>query len=283
MTGSDVAAWQSFLAAKGLLHANADGVFGPLTAQATRDYQAEAGLGTDGVVGPATLRKAVSDGFVIATGSNMAGMDASANCSPFAQRLVDAGMKFVARYYSDFPSKVLTPSEADALSAAGLQLVAVFEDSNDSAARFTSGSGQSNAQKALQFAASIGQPAGSAIYFAVDYDASPADVAGPVSHYFQAVQQVLGAAPVSYAAGVYGSGLTCRVIRDSALAKFTWLSGSTGFRESAAFRSQADILQFAPSRSLFEGQLNIDDDVAQSADFGSFRLAQAQQPPAGPT
>jgi hypothetical protein len=187
-----------------------------------------------------------------------------------------AGMQFVARYYSDDAGKALTPAEAQSLSKGGVQIVAVFEDSNDSVDFFSAEIGNSHAAKALQLAGEVGQPAGAAIYFAVDFDPALADIQGPISEYFGAIKNALAAAPTQYSIGVYGSGLTCRIIRDSGLAKFTWLTGSTGFSEYSSFRTQADLVQLTPERTLFNGELNIDDDIAQSAQFGAFRVAQAQ-------
>jgi peptidoglycan hydrolase-like protein with peptidoglycan-binding domain len=274
LTGPDVSDWQTFLKSRGLLSAAADGVFGPDTDAATRAYQTGAGLKPDGVVGQNTMSKAVGDGYQSTTRANLAGMDSNTNCSPFADRLSGQGMQFVARYYSNSAAKTLTAAEAQKLSAAGVGIVAVFENSNDSADYFSAEIGSSQAATALELAAAIGQPAGSAIYFAVDYDATPADVQGPITGYFTAINTALAAAATQYAIGVYGSGMTCRVVRDASLAKFTWLTCSIGFSEYAAFRSQADIVQLAPERALLAG-LNIDDDIAQSAEFGAFRLAQA--------
>jgi hypothetical protein len=201
------------------------------------------------------------------------GMDARVDCSRFAHRLYAAGLRFVARYYSDIASKTLSPSEARKLCDAGLQLVVVFQDKNNAADLFSADHGTSAATRALTLAASIGQPVGSAIYFAVDFDPSTGQLLGPVAAYFQAIHQVFTGALAQYSLGVYGSGLTCRSIRNAGFAKFTWLSGSTGFQESKIFRPQANIVQAAPSRNLFDGQLNIDDDVAQSEEFGAFMLA----------
>lgn len=270
MTGTDVLDWQKFLATQRFLSAMPDGVFDPATANATRAYQAKRGLSSDGVVGPATLAKALADGLTSGTRPFASGMDASVGCSPFASRIASEGMKFVARYYSNTASKNLTLAEAHTLSAAGLQLLTVYEDANDNLASFTVAKGTGQAAKALQLAATINQPAGSAIYFAVDFDPQPNDIRGPVMQYFQAVHQVFSAAPTQFTIGVYGSGLTCRLIRDAGFARFTWLSCSTGFQESNQFRPQANIVQSVP-RPLFEG-LEIDDDIAQTTEFGAFRL-----------
>lgn len=61
MTGADVKAWQSRLLALGWTVVGAlDGEFGPHTDTATRGFQRSAGLGVDGVVGPATWAAAWS-------------------------------------------------------------------------------------------------------------------------------------------------------------------------------------------------------------------------------
>lgn len=272
MSGPDVSDWQTFLIRRGLLAGTADGHFGPLSEAATFSYQTSAGLTVDGIVGPLTIAHARSDGYLSTTRADISGMDSDANCTVFAGELAQRGMQFVARYYSDNPSKSLTAGETQALSNEGLKIVAVFEDSNNAVRFFSSDEGNRQGAKALDFAGEIAQPAGSAIYFAVDYDATPEDVEGPVTDYFTAIKNAFVATP--YMVGVYGSGLTCRVIRDANLAQFTWLTESTGFREYAAFRTQADIVQLTPQRKLFAG-LDIDDDIAQSAEFGAFILPRA--------
>jgi hypothetical protein len=88
--------------------------------------------------------------------------------------------------------------------------------------------------------------------------------------YFHAVHDALSASP--FQVGVYGSGLTCRLVRDAGFANFTWLSQSIGFREYRAFLPQADIVQAAPGRPLIKNKLNIDDDIARSPHFGAFQL-----------
>jgi len=273
LIGPDVSDWQQFLAGQGLYNDIVDGVFGPGTSQATKDYQKSAGIAPDGIVGPSTLARAVRDGFQTTRRTMMAGMDASVNCTDFANCIVAAGMQFVARYYSRIgPSKILTPVEASALSAAGLKLVVVYQDRQNDAKFFSGALGTSSAQKALELAAQAGQPEGSAIYFAVDFDPDSATVQGPIAEYFYAVNQVFGAAETSYSIGVYGSSLTCSLIRDASLAQYAWLCGSTGYRETALFRPRAHLIQSAPERKICGGKLSIDDDIAQTEDYGAFTL-----------
>ena len=275
MTGTDVVDWQGFLSNRGLFSGGIDGVFNPATSQSTKDYQTSAGLDADGEVGPRTFAFAIRDGFQSSTRTLELGMDASVNCTRFASCIAAAQMNFVVRYYSKVASKTLTPDEAGTLSDAGLKLVIVYQDKQNEIGFFNGDEGTASAQRALDLAQKTGQHSGSAIYFAADFDPTPDEVRGPLSEYFLAVNQVFRAAPVQYTIGVYGSGLTCRLIRDASLAQYAWLSQSTGFREYRAFRPRAHMLQIAPSRNICNGKLSIDDDVAQVQDYGAFRLAGA--------
>ncbi len=268
MSGSDVTRWQQFLTTRGEYSGAIDGVYGPATAQATRAYQARRGLSSDGVVGLATYSQASRDGLQ----GTSPGMDAAMDCSPFAAAIAEAGMKFVARYYSKYAQKALTRREALALSQAGLKVAVVYQDIHNDVQYFSAEQGTDGATRALQQAAATGQPAGSAIYFAVDFDPTPAQLSGPVTDHFRAVARAFLAAPMHYLVGVYGSGLVCSAMRDAGLATYTWLSGSTGFRGSAAFQPQAHLVQTAPSRTICGGQLSIDDDVAQIEPFGEFQV-----------
>ena len=62
-SGDDVAAWQAYLRGSGYQNVLVDGVYGPGTHQNTTKWQAHQGLTPDGVVGPASLRRAVVLGW----------------------------------------------------------------------------------------------------------------------------------------------------------------------------------------------------------------------------
>jgi hypothetical protein len=165
------------------------------------------------------------------------GLDVQVDCSSKIDCLTSEGFQFVGRYYNtNNPSKNLRLAEAQALSAAGITTVVVWENGFPTkASYFSNAKGVSDAAAALKMSSEIGQPVGSAIYFAVDYDATAADVSGPISQYFQGVKSVFDAAEQQYAIGVYGSGATCQSLLDAGLVTFTWLSQSTGFRGSKTF------------------------------------------------
>lgn len=54
MQGEDVREWQRQLAKDGYKNVAADAIFGPITVSATKSWQTERGLKSDGIVGPAT-------------------------------------------------------------------------------------------------------------------------------------------------------------------------------------------------------------------------------------
>jgi peptidoglycan hydrolase-like protein with peptidoglycan-binding domain len=268
MSGSDVTRWQEFLKSRGIYSGAIDGVYGPVCDRAMRAYQTSHGLGADGVAGPVTYSQAAHDGLQ----GTSPGMDAAMDCSPFAASIADTGMKFVVRYYSKYAPKALNRREALALSQVGLQVATVYQDIHNDIRYFSADLGHESATRALAQAAAVGQPAGSAIYFAADFDPTDAQLGGAVINHFWAIARAFLAAPTHYTVGVYGSGLVCGAIRDAGLATYTWLSGSTGYRESETFRTQAHVVQVAPSRTICGGRLSIDDDVAQLEPFGAFQV-----------
>jgi len=61
--GSNVKAWQSFLITKGLLTEKADGIFGQHTLLASKMFQNQNGLTSDGMIGAATIQIAKQQGL----------------------------------------------------------------------------------------------------------------------------------------------------------------------------------------------------------------------------
>jgi hypothetical protein len=121
---------------------------------------------------------------------------------------------FVFRYCSPSthnPNKSLTANEAAALSAANLEIGVIFEDSpkNVTVAYFTNAGDQQDGTNAWNFTQTVGQPAGSCVYFAVDFDAAPEEI-DAILDYFRGVQAGMNTAAggaSAYAIGVYGSGI----------------------------------------------------------------------------
>jgi hypothetical protein len=177
------------------------------------------------------------------------------------------GCAFIGRYYFNLTQTIkqkFTASEAKAISAAGLSCVAVYENQSNTSGYFTAAKGTSDATGALAQAQALGQPAGTAIYFAVDCDLTAQQISGGVVPYFQSVNAVIGKA---YAIGVYGSGLTCTTLLDADLATYAWLTCSMGFEGSKTF-TRWNIRQ--SDEETICG-IDVDPDVA-TGDYGAFRI-----------
>jgi hypothetical protein len=162
------------------------------------------------------------------------GIDLPTDASDALNEIRDSKIDFVARYYRSPTSRwpTLSAGEAQRLSSLGVKIVAVWEWHSHDPGYFSYNSGYSDATSAYTQAKTIGQPPGSAIYFAVDYNAPGSDIAGPIQQYFQGVAAGLAAAGggrPEYRVGVYGSGAVCDAIKRAGLAQYTWLTGSTSW------------------------------------------------------
>jgi Rv2525c-like, glycoside hydrolase-like domain len=203
------------------------------------------------------------------------GFDITKDCTAIAGMIAQGAYDFVCRYYGGGTWKQLTQPEAQALSSAGVNIVAVYEATPYTAdptvlnAYFTNLRGVDDGTSAYHQGKQIGQPAGSAIYFAVDYDADPA-VIPAIEDYFRGVASGFaacagGAAP-DYKIGVYGSGIVCAALRAAGLADFAWLSMSN-FQGSRQYQ-EWDIQQ-TETVTLFAQSVDLD----QAKDnYGGFRV-----------
>ena len=203
------------------------------------------------------------------------GIDLPTDASDALNEIKDSQLDFVARYYRSPTSRwpTLSASEAQRLSSLGVKIVAVWEWHSHDPAYFSYNSGYSDAMSASSQAKVIGQPPGSAIYFAVDYNAPGGDIAGAIQQYFQGVAAGLAAAGggrPEYKVGVYGSGAVCDAIKRAGLAQYTWLTGST---------SWAGTLNYDDWNIRQGGHfsvLSFDHDSNEARDeYGGFRVAGA--------
>lgn len=138
---------------------------------------------------------------------------ASINSQSLANAIRDAGYTFVGRYYGDKLSDGLSAAELTYLHNAGLSVFPYFQSANNSASCFTYAKGIEDAGYAYMKAYSLGQPGGTNIYFAVDYDATTSDVSGCISSYFNGVISKISELNYEYGriynVGVYGGTRAC--------------------------------------------------------------------------
>ena len=176
----------------------------------------------------------------VASGGPARGIDMAMDSRDVAQEFKGSGLHFVARYYRSPLSRLppLSADEARMVSSNGMKLVAVWQYQSNRPEHFSYERGYADAISAYQQARAVGQPNGTAIYFAVDYNAPDRDIAGAVQQYFRGARDGLAAAgggSPPYRIGVYGSGAVCLYLKRTQLAEYTWLSASTAWYGSSAY------------------------------------------------
>ncbi len=209
------------------------------------------------------------------------GIDLPTDASDVLNELKDSRIAFVARYYRDPMSRwpPLSASEARRLSSLGVKIVAVWEPYTPDPAYFSYSSGYNDALRAYRQAAAVGQPVGSAIYFAIDFDARRQALSS-VDQYFRGIWAGMAAAGggrAAYKIGVYGSGVVCDQVRRAGLAQYSWLSNSTAWAGSLGY----DGWNIRQGGRTGELSFNHDSDEARD-EYGGFLLA-GYAPPAPQT
>jgi subtilisin family serine protease len=150
-------------------------------------------------------------------------VDMAENAEAHVDLFKSKGVRAVARRYATTPESRLTRIETAALSAAGFEIVAVFEERGDP--ELSVEQGIHDAQVALQQARNVRQPAGSAIYFAFrrkSYSLADVDAIGS---YFDGVREVLSGA---YKVGVVSSGAVCDALMKDGVCDYAWRSDPGG-------------------------------------------------------
>ncbi|SFU71439.1 DUF1906 domain-containing protein [Alicyclobacillus macrosporangiidus] len=155
-----------------------------------------------------------------------------------AKALKAAGYVAVGRYLGHLThgwSKALTPGEVSAIRGAGLAIISIWEGAGDKLAYFTYSQGLQDGAQAVTEAKALGQPAGTPIYFAVDFDTADRDMP-QIRLYLDGVRRNLG----PYKLGVYGSFRTLsNVAADYYWQTCAWSYGQISPR-SCMHQSQVD-------------------------------------------
>jgi hypothetical protein len=200
------------------------------------------------------------------------GIDLATDSGGVLNQLREGRVDFVARYYRPLESRwpALSPSEARLLSSLGLKIVAVWESHSRHHTHFSYSSGYSDATEAYWQARAVGQPKGSAIYFAVDFDAR---LLQPIDEYFHGVAAGFAAASggiADYTIGVYGSGAVCDEVKREGLAQYCWLSNSIAWAQSIGYEDW----NIRQGSRLAELSFNHDGDEARD-EYGAFQVAES--------
>lgn len=189
------------------------------------------------------------------------GYDTEESALLFLPRLKIVKPGFACRYLSP-NAKGMTKAEVLALASLGIKIVSVYETTANRALQGAE-AGQEDMAAAIDLAASLGQPQGSPIFLAVDFDATLAQINGPITSYFQgANKEAVGECLVAS----YGNGLTCKTLKGKLLAQYTWVAGGKGMQGTRDYLATGawDIQQdVGDQRSLNLG-VSIDSDIANN-------------------
>jgi hypothetical protein len=202
-------------------------------------------------------------------------IDTNTSCLGKTQILKSKNVDTVGRYYrvATHPEWAITKVEAQELSAAQIKIFMVFEEHGKKSERpLTKTQGKADGLSARHQAETIGQPIGSAIYFAVEGLPDGYETADlpKIRDYFSGVKEAIDG---KYALGVYGDGIVCKTMLDEHFCKYTWLAAaSTSFEGTKEFmRSwRWSLAQLAPLDISTSG-LSVDIDCA-NGDFGAFAV-----------
>jgi peptidoglycan hydrolase-like protein with peptidoglycan-binding domain len=157
-----------------------------------------------------------------------------------AQTLRAAGHLTVGRYLTNVEGttldKKIKPGELATLAANGLRLFPIYQTFSDTASYFSWAQGYADALTAHDAAVGHGIDAGAVIYFAVDYDATDADVDQRITPHFLGIEAGLRARGRRYAHGVYGARNICGRLAREAFPRWSFVSGITwGWTGNMAF------------------------------------------------
>jgi hypothetical protein len=198
--------------------------------------------------------------------------------------LLNQGVATVIRYYNfsnsgTFPQKRLELPEAQALGANGIKIGVVFQQRQNQIADFSEVKGVAAGRRAYRHAQdNIDQPAGSGVYFSVDFDASSNEIKNQIVPYFKGVKRAFAEESEGnpdYRVGAYGSGLVCSTLTEKGLIELTWLSMSRGHRGTQAALNAGDfhLAQRPPATTLCGIGVDFNDPNPDGRDFGAFSIA----------
>ncbi len=196
------------------------------------------------------------------------GFDADQDCSGVAAAAIAAGASFVCRYL-----KNLIKTEVDALHAAGLSIVLIWEHEAERALAGYEG-GLDDGLDARTMAMVLGAPEHVAVFATVDFD--------PTLDQQKVVLDYLRAFALRGMSGNYASGAICQACIDGGIGSYSWLAGGMGMRGSVEFAAsgRASIIQDVGDKQHLDLGIAIDSDTAYVEDYGAWQVPAPMPMPA---
>ncbi len=183
-----------------------------------------------------------------------------------ADYLYSEGYRYIGRYLTNASKgfdKAMTREEAEIILASGMNFFPIYQTAGTSYSYFTAERGTEDAVKAMDAAFKLGLPKGTVIYFAVDFDATRAQINGNILTYFKKISERMNSG--YYKVGVYGSRGVCRTVSEKGYADFSFVSslssahyGNSGFKmpENWTFNQfmETTVKGFGIDRNDFSGR-----------------------------
>lgn len=197
-----------------------------------------------------------------------------------AHSLASQGVRCMIRYYNrqnsqTFPDKRLTKAEAEAIVEAGMSIAVVFQQNHRLIGDFSKDWAAKDADAALRCAVDVGQPAGSAIYLAVDHDFLANEDLNTIAAY---VDHMAGALrSEGFKIGVYSSGRVARFLQSANLVNYVWLARPLGWSGSRDYLKTDAWSLYQDAVGLKIDGLDCDSNITQPGrpDFGQFTFGNA--------
>lgn len=195
-------------------------------------------------------------------------IDTADDPTPKLAALKASGVRTIFGYLSSINpagGKCWTPARMRALAAAGLRAGLVHEGWGAvGGGGISAKDGARDGRYCRVAAIALGAPRGACVYFACDWDFSPAQIQASVIPYFKAIRAEF--ADGFYRVGVYGSGAVCAAVIGAGFADMSWQAQSRGWLGYSAWLAKANMRQ-GPETKI--AGLDIDTDTAQG-DIGDF-------------
>jgi hypothetical protein len=225
------------------------------------------------------------------------GIDFDHRNSVSAQAIVSAGYSFVINYLGPAADGYLTSTTARSYIDAGLNVVSVYEvtqrrdpitgnwidydprivgDSTYIQNDLGYANGYLDGTNAYNYATGISRSSGSAIYFAVDGDATGTNI-NNVIQYFQGIQNAfndLSGTHPQFSVGVYGSGYVLDTIFNDNLASFRWLADAPGWSGSLGYTNYDMRQHDNRDKTTFPGEEVDHDTVRNQTNFSQWGATQ---------
>lgn len=251
-----------------------DGGFGAGVDSAVKKFQSFVGLTSDGIVGKSTWASLlVSYGDKTRKGTACDCMTPLTEAT--ANTLVSNGRTAVGRYLTGGSHKVLSYRELEIIHNAGLRVIPIYQTTNNKASYFKEKKGKQDAYYAYNALVNFKFPAGTIVYFAVDYDATEADVNSRIIPYFKGIKEVFDETDIShgYKIGIYGPRYVCTLVREAGYSVSSFVCDmSSGFLCNIGHTLPSD-WAFDQIHTLKigsgSGEIEIDNDIASGRNQGA--------------